>query len=85
MRTNFERMPADFFDPFKAASHAGKDWEYRRRRAGCHIHMQIAIERQRSKIFDRADRNKGSLSTIGNGNFDFRPGDADTAGPQFTP
>lgn len=24
MRTNFERMPADFFDPFTTASHAGR-------------------------------------------------------------
>lgn len=30
-------------------------WEYRRQRAGCHIHMQIAIEWQRSQIFDRFD------------------------------
>lgn len=55
---NFERMPADFFDPFTAASHA--EWlGIFRRRTGCHIHMQIAIEWQRSQIFDRRC-NKGS-------------------------
>jgi len=63
MRTNFERMPADFFDPFTAASHAG--WEYRRRRAGCHIHMQIAIEWQRSQIFDRVDAIKEAEFRLG--------------------